>query len=144
MTENRNKLIITLIMLLVAGPVLTGHYAGWSWAFVKYPLYIDAAVLAVLSLFYFQKYLIVYGFAFLLSWASFHVEDAYAWSNILVPVSFWMVYLGCWLIYFEIGRSRMGQNIKGWSPAAHFSYYMGFMLFSAALSFVSRPKRIQK
>ena len=58
MTENKKKLIIGLIVLLIAGPVLTGHYAGWSWAFVKYPLYIDAGILAVLSLFYFQKYLI--------------------------------------------------------------------------------------
>lgn len=142
MPENRNKLIIWLVMLLVAGPVLAGHYAGWSWAVVKYPLYFDAVVLAVLSLFYFQKYLIVYGFAFLLSWAlfswaSFNIDEAYQWSNILVPASFWLIYLGCWLIYFEIGRSRMGQNIKSWSPAAHFFYYLGFMLVSAVSSLVT-------
>jgi|TARA_R110002124_G_scaffold85897_4_gene222503 class 3 adenylate cyclase len=140
MLRENNKITIALIILMIAGPLLVGYRHEWSWEYMKTPIYIDAAIMAIISLLFYQKYLIVYGFAFLLSWASFNIEDHSAWSNILVPVTFWLVYLGCWLVYFEISRSRMGQNIKLWHPAVHFLYYLAFMLFAVIVSifFVSQ------
>ncbi|TNE29698.1 MAG: adenylate/guanylate cyclase domain-containing protein [Alphaproteobacteria bacterium] len=134
MLRENNKITIGLIIVMIAAPLLVGYRHAWSWEYMKTPIYIDAAVMAVISLLFYQKYLIVYGFAFLLSWASFNIEDHSAWSNILVPVTFWLVYLGCWLVYFEISRSRIGQNIKLWHPALHFLYYLAFMLLAVIVS----------
>lgn len=134
MLKEHKKITISLLALMLAWPLLTGYLHDWSWQYMKIPAYVDAVVVAIIALLFYQKYLIVYGFAFLLSWASLKIEDDNSWSNILVPVTFWLVYLGFWLVYFEISRSRIGQNIKLWHPFMHVLYYMAFMLLAAIAS----------
>jgi len=127
------SIYLIVIFLMTVIPMLGGYYYDWSWEYIRISYSACLAFVTLLAFIYYHKHLTVYFFTLLLSWAAFTIEDSYIWEDIRIPMTFWVIYSGCWLFYFEIGRSRLGQKIRMWHPIGHLTYYLTFMMISMYL-----------
>ncbi len=132
---NIKMLMAIFAFILTALPAIFVHYYDFPTIYAKIFYSSELILIFILIFIYYHKYLMVYILTLLLSLAIFSIEGSYSWSNISIPITFWVIYSGCWLIYFEVGRSSFGQKIKMLHPVVHFSYYLLFMITSVIISF---------
>jgi len=111
-------------------------FAGyWNITTALYIYWGECALLAVLAVAIYAKYLIVFFLMSLAIGLIVYVANPALMNNLEPVLIFWSLYSMCWLAYIEIGRSAYGQNLKRLKPSGKLLVYIIFMGLAILLCF---------
>lgn len=133
-----NGLKIFLFFLLAAlslTPAGLAHYDFIPDIYARYFYLIELGLAGFVIIFTYAKHLSVFFIILLLSGLILSVGDNTVWDDLRVPVTFWGLYSLCWLLYFEMGKSRAIKSLLHTHWLVHILFYVSFMVASIAGSF---------
>ncbi len=125
-----------LFVLLNVLPMIAVMAGLWDMSNAIYIYWGECAIVAILALAMYAKYLIIF---FLISMAIgliVYVANPQLLTNIEPVAIFWSLYSICWLAYIEAGKSSYGQHLKRRKPAQQLGIYIAFMSGAIALCFL--------
>ncbi|MEM7679952.1 MAG: adenylate/guanylate cyclase domain-containing protein [Pseudomonadota bacterium] len=131
---NKAKLLVSLIILGILNAALYGA-VDQGFMPINYAIniaYIEAAIVAIALSFLYAKHLIVFFIMLALAGLFLGMNGEATWAGIQVPMTFWLLYSFSWLIYFEFGKTRMGQSIRAMHPLHNLLFYLSYMAAAIA------------
>lgn len=124
------------IFVLVNVLPMFGVFAGqWSMSHAAYFYWGECALVALLALVMYARYLIVFFIITAAIGLIVYVANPQLLANFQAVAIFWSLYSLCWLAYIEVTRSAYGQHLKKRKPAEQLTIYVVFMALAIGLCF---------
>ncbi len=129
MVKNKKKISLHIYLLLIANilPIMAVFGDVWSIGQVAYFYWGECALLAILALAMYAKYLIVFFLLLITVGTIIWLANPLILSNMKSIMVFWSLYSLCWLAYIETGKGKYGKLVKKLKPTEHLIIYCIFM-----------------
>lgn len=134
MRLSKNISIVALLIITVL-PAIAAHIYPFPKNFISKYYWGEAGLILLFSLKYYHKQLLIFSCIAALSAFILSQNDYRLFGDLRVSGMFWLLYSGCWIIYFDINKSRLGQWIRLLHPINHLLYYLVFMSLAIVVSF---------
>ncbi|MCB1531342.1 MAG: adenylate/guanylate cyclase domain-containing protein [Alphaproteobacteria bacterium] len=116
-------------------PALGAHYNFLPDIYARYFYLAELGLAGIFVVFLYAKHLSVFFIILLIAGFILSQSDNTVWQDLRVPVTFWGLYSLCWLLYFELGKSRPIQALLHTHWLVHLLFYLCFMAAGIAGSF---------
>lgn len=129
MTVKQSKKIpiFAFFGILATLPVIGLHFDVISHGDAIYFYWAELALGIVTLLFLYAKHVSVFFAILLIAGLILSLNDNSVWEDLRVPMTFWGLYSLCWLLYFELGKTRIVQAILHSHFVTHLLFYLGYM-----------------
>lgn len=132
--KNKSAFFIFILITTIL-PVILSQFFEIKRQFLYTYYWGEFTLLIIFALNYYLKQILIFASISVVSILILDQGNHKVWGDPKISGLFWMLYSGFWIIYFEIGHSRIGQLIRALHPVQHFLYYLTFMFVAIATSF---------
>lgn len=127
-TINKQKIFFTVFTLLNLIPIFGALIGAWHWHDTIYMYWSECALIGLIALISYAKYLIVFFLILGASVLTLHLTDGINTETLKITLTFWSLYSLFWLGYFEIGNSALGLRIRKEAPSKQIMFYVACMV----------------